>query len=194
VSVIKTALMAQWNTTVHTYSGKKVNRVGAPGVAKHNPKIDMTPMVDLGFLLISFFVITTELSKPTAMDLFMPKESKVPMELGELNALTVLLDKDNRAWCYHGRWEDAVIQHTIIKTGFSGNNGLRKNIIAKQQWLDNYNKKEGRNGLMLVIKPGSGASYKNVVDVLDEVSINGVKKYAVVKMSEEEMGWLEMNI
>ena len=47
---------------------------------------------------------------------------------------------------------------------------------------------------MLVIKPGSGASYKNVVDVLDEVSINGVKKYAVVKMSEEEMGWLEMNI
>jgi len=60
--------------------------------------------------------------------------------------------------------------------------------------LDNYNKKEGRNGLMLVIKPGSGASYKNVVDVLDEVSINGVKKYAVVKMSEEEMGWLEMNI
>ncbi len=194
MSVIKTALMAQWNTTVHTYSGKKVNRVGAPGVAKHNPKIDMTPMVDLGFLLISFFVITTELSKPTAMDLFMPKESKVPMELGELNALTVLLDKDNRAWCYHGRWEDAVIQHTIIKTGFSGNNGLRKNIIAKQQWLDNYNKKEGRNGLMLVIKPGSGASYKNVVDVLDEVSINGVKKYAVVKMSEEEMGWLEMNI
>ena len=194
MSVIKTALMAQWNTTVHTYSGKKVNRVGAPGVAKHNPKIDMTPMVDLGFLLISFFVITTELSKPTAMDLFMPKESKVPMELGELNALTVLLDKDNRAWCYHGRWEDAVIQHTIIKTGFSGNNGLRKIIIAKQQWLDNYNKKEGRNGLMLVIKPGSGASYKNVVDVLDEVSINGVKKYAVVKMSEEEMGWLEMNI
>lgn len=190
MSVIKTALMAQWNTTVHTYSGKKVNRVGAPGVAKHNPKIDMTPMVDLGFLLISFFVITTELSKPTAMDLFMPKESKVPMELGELNALTVLLDKDNRAWCYHGRWEDAVIQHTIIKTGFSGNNGLRKNIIAKQQWLDNYNKKEGRNGLMLVIKPGSGASYKNVVDVLDEVSINGVKKYAVVKMSEEESVWL----
>ena len=186
--------MTQWNTKVHTYSGKKVNRVGAPGVAKHNPKIDMTPMVDLGFLLISFFVITTELSKPTAMDLFMPKESKVPMELGELNALTVLLDKDNSAWCYHGRWEDAVIQHTIIKTGFSGNNGLRKNIIAKQQWLDNYNKKEGRNGLMLVIKPGSGASYKNVVDVLDEVSINGVKKYAVVKMSEEEMGWLEMNI
>jgi len=182
--------MAQWNTTVHTYSGKKVNRVGAPGVAKHNPKIDMTPMVDLGFLLISFFVITTELSKPTAMDLFMPKESKVPMELGELNALTVLLDKDNRAWCYHGRWEDAVIQHTIIKTGFSGNNGLRKIIIAKQQWLDNYNKKEGRNGLMLVIKPGSGASYKNVVDVLDEVSINGVKKYAVVKMSEEESVWL----
>jgi len=186
--------MTQWNTKVHTYSGKKVNRVGVPGITKHNLKIDMTPMVDLGFLLISFFVITTELSKPTAMDLFMPKESKVPMELGELNALTVLLDKDNRAWCYHGRWEDAVIQHTIIKTGFSGNNGLRKNIIAKQQWLDNYNKKEGRNGLMLVIKPGSGASYKNVVDVLDEVSINGVKKYAVVKMSEEEMGWLEMNI
>jgi len=58
---------------------------------KHNKRIDMTPMVDPGFLLISFFVITTELSRPRAMDLFMPKDGR-PMLPGESNALTDLLD------------------------------------------------------------------------------------------------------
>ena len=80
-------------------------KAGVQGMIKHNLKIDMTPMVDLGFLLITFFVITTELAKPTAMDLFMPKDGK-PMPLGKSNALTVLLDQD-KLYYYHGEWNDA---------------------------------------------------------------------------------------
>ena len=166
-----------------------------PGVKKAkklSTRVDMTPMVDLGFLLISFFVITTELSKPTTMDLFMPKDGK-PMDLGASDALTILLDNDNTFWYYHGSWEEAEKNGSIVRTNFSGNNDLRKTITTKQKWLDIYNKQEGRNGLMLLVKPASGASYKNIVDVLDEVSINQVKKYALMKPAAEETEWLQRN-
>lgn len=90
--------MTAFNTTSE-YSAKKESRTWGRRSVKHNLKIDMTPMVDLGFLLISFFVITTELSKPTTMDLFMPKDGK-PMDLGASDALTILLDNDNTFWYY----------------------------------------------------------------------------------------------
>jgi biopolymer transport protein ExbD len=62
----------------------------------------MTPMVDLGFLLITFFIITTQLSKPSVVKLNMPKESKYSTTVGESNALTFILDKDDRVYYYHG--------------------------------------------------------------------------------------------
>ncbi len=80
-------------------------------------RVDMTPMVDLGFLLISFFVITTELSKPVALDLNMPKD-RPQMPLGESNALTVLLGKANWIYYYLGDWEKENITGTILPTSF----------------------------------------------------------------------------
>ena len=173
-----------------TSSGRKI--AGVRQMIKHNLKIDMTPMVDLGFLLISFFVITTELSKPTAMDIIMPTDGK-PVELKDSDALTVLLDKDNTIWYYTGNWEKAVNNNAIIKTTYRAKDGLRKIINVNQKRLDRFNKQEGRNGLMLLIKPTKNTSYKNLVDVLDEVTINLVKKYVVVNPSLEEKSWLENN-
>lgn len=190
-SVPETALMMTINTT-SGYSAKKETKTGVRRMMKDNLRIDMTPMVDLGFLLISFFVITTELSKPTTMDLFTPKDGK-PMDLGISNALTILLHNDNTIWYYQGSWEEAEKNGLIVRTDFSGNNDLRKVITAKQKWLDIYNKQEGRNGLMLLVKPTPGATYKSIVDVLDEVSINLVKKYALMKPTAEETGWLQRN-
>jgi biopolymer transport protein ExbD len=155
---------------------------------KHNLRVDMTPMVDLGFLLIAFFVITTELSKPTALNLAMPKEGK-SSELGCSNALTVLLDKDNTICYYLCDWNTAEKAGNIIATDFSAR-GLRSIIIQKQRELDRQ-RPLGRNELMLLIKPASGASYKNVVDVLDEATINMVKKYAIVRLSPAEAAWIK---
>ena len=185
--------MSQINSSANESSGSSRKRAGVRRMLKHNLKIDMTPMADLGFLLISFFVITTELSKPTTMDLIMPADGGPPIESGDSNALTVLLDKNNTIWYYQGSWEKAVRNATIIKTTFSSRNDLRKAITAKQQWLDVHDKKEGRGGLMLLVKPARNASYKNLVDVLDEVTINQVKKYAVIKLSAEEKNWIEQH-
>lgn len=173
-------------------SSAKRQRPGVRRMLKHNLKVDMTPMVDLGFLLITFFVITTELSKPTMMNLYMPKDGP-PMDLGESNALSFLLTKNNIVYYYNGDWKDAKNKNEIFKTTYSGIDGIRKIINGKQRRLDaSLNKnKEGRDGLMLLIKPGKEASYKNVVAVLDEVTINIVKKYAVVKLSGEESEFLK---
>ena len=98
-------------------------------------KIDMTPMVDLGFLLISFFVITAEMSKPSAADLYMPMDgidSRLPQSL----ALTVILSGKNNIYYYHGDWETAFKNKEIYQAGYSYKYGIGNIIRNKQALLD----------------------------------------------------------
>jgi biopolymer transport protein ExbD len=186
VSTMKTLFMTQLNVAVN-----ENRKAGVRRMSKHSLKIDMTPMVDLGFLLIAFFVITTELSKPTVTDLYMPKDGK-PILLGNSNAVTVLLGKNNTVFYYQGDWQEAIKSRQIFQTYFSYNKGLGEIIRKKQQWLDiNKSKDEGRDGLMLLIKAGNEANYENVLKVLDEIAINQVKKYAIIKLTQEERGFLK---
>ena len=184
--------MSQTNSSQNESSVSSRKRAGVQRMLKHNLKVDMTPMVDLGFLLISFFVITTEMSKPTVMNLYMPTDGP-PMDLGESNALSFLLGKNNTVYYYNGNWDDAKKKNAIFSTTYSSKDGIRKIINEKQQHLDATisKSKEGRDGLMLLIKPGSETSYKNVVAVLDEATINVVKKYVVLKLSDEEAEFLK---
>jgi biopolymer transport protein ExbD len=165
-------------------------RAGVGRPKKLNVKIDMTPMVDLGFLLIAFFVMTAQLSKPSVVNLNMPTDGP-PITLGNSNALTILLDDNDRVYYYQGDWKEALTNGRIFITNFSVSNGLGQVIREKQQWLDANNKKEKRNGLMLLIKAGKGASYQNVIDALDEAMINIVKKYAILPVEPEEMEWIK---
>ena len=164
------------------------HRAGVRRPVKHQLRIDMTPMVDLGFLLISFFVITTELSKPTVMPLAMPKDGG-EADLGESYAFTVLLDSRENAWFYHGNWAAAVAKKAVFPV--NGSKELRQKIQERQQWLDIHPGKEGRDGLMVLVKSSPEASYKQVVDVLDEMAINQVKKYAVIKPTLSELEWMK---
>jgi len=165
-------------------------RAGVRRPVKHQLRIDMTPMVDLGFLLISFFVITTELSKPTAMPLAMPKDGS-DSELGESYAFTVLLGNREKAWFYHGNWAEAVAKGKVYPV--NSTTELRHKIQERQHWLDIHPCNEGRAGLMVLLKSSPGASYKQVVDVLDEMTINQVKKYAVIKPALSELEWMTAN-
>ena len=183
--------MAQVNSSNENPSTRK--RAGVQRMLKHNMKVDMTPMVDLGFLLITFFVITTELNKPTMMNLYMPKDGGDPTPLKESMALTFLLGKNNTVYYYNGNWKDAITKNEIFETSYSGKDGLRKIITEKQQRLQAniVKNKEGKGGLMMLIKPSAASSYKNVVNMLDETAISSVKKYAVVKLSSEEIEFLK---
>ena len=145
----------------------------------------MTPMVDLGFLLITFFIFTTTMFESKAMKLFMPTD-KGKSELGESKALTVMLAQNNKVYAYPGKFEDAVKQNKIILTNYDESFGIGNLIRLKQEQLQQTDKKEGRDGLVFLIKPTAQSSYKNVVDALDETIINGVKKYMVLDPSAEE--------
>lgn len=161
---------------------------------KHLLRINMTPMVDLGFLLITFFVFTTTMSTPKGADLFMPKEPDIvdPQTLADGLVLTVLLNDDNKIYYYYGRMDKAIESNNIYETNYSTYEGIGKIIQKKQKDIDASGKfKEGRNGMMIVIKPTSSSVYKNVIDVLDEVMINDVRKYAIVEPSEEELNFLK---
>lgn len=161
---------------------------------KGSMRIDMTPMVDLGFLLITFFVFTTTVSNPTVTDLFMPKDEKVidSSQLPNSLALTFLLTEKNKIFYYNGEFNEAVKANKIFETNFSEYMGIGKVIRDKQKAIEESKKfKEGKNGLMLLIKPAKDANYKNLVDALDEVIINDIKKYAIVEPDKKEVDLLQ---
>jgi biopolymer transport protein ExbD len=177
--------MAQINDSISTAKPK----AGVKRMSKNSMRIDMTPMVDLGFLLITFFVFTAQLSKPTAMDIAMPKDSVIDhiTEIGESYVITVL-PTGSDIYYYEGFFEKAKNENRIHKTTLTD---LRRAIMQKKKILGNkaiY--KEGAEGLMILIKPSAEANYKSIIDALDECTIGDVKKYALVEVSEEERIWL----
>lgn len=148
-------------------------------------RVDMTPMVDLGFLLITFFILTTSMMEKKAMKLVMPADGPAtPMP--ESKVLSLVLTKDNQVYAYEGKFEDAVSASKIISTSYDENSGIGKLIRNKQQRLQQTDTKEGSEALILLIKPTPESSYKNVIDALDETTINGVKKFMLVDATEQE--------
>ena len=151
-----------------------------PGVKKGkkmSTRVDLTPMVDLGFLLITFFIFTTTMSKPTALKLNLPADTKDPNQQNKLNeksALTVLLGKDNNVFYYEG---DLAPNASNFKS--SNFKDIRAELIKKKQNTDTAD-------LVVVIKPSDESTYRNVIDILDEMSINVIKRYALVDISPVE--------
>ncbi len=164
-------------------------KAGVQRLIKHHLKIDMTPMVDLGFLLITFFVITTELAKPTIIDLYLPKDGQ-PTDAPASKSITFLTGSNDKIFYYYGEEKDAALKNHVIQTSWDEINGVGKIIREKQLQLDHV--KGGRNEMVIIIKPGKESTYRNVVDLLDEMSIHGVKKYAVVKVGDKDSQFLAM--
>ncbi len=162
------------------------------GPRRMRPHMDFTPMVDLGFLLITFFMLSTTLAKPTVMPLVMPDQSGTPEPIKQSKALTILLGADNKVYWYEGQELEK-----MDSTGFE-RDGLRALILNKmkkvqEQWgLQTYqdqksgDTKEGSH-LNVIIKPSKNAHYRNLVDALDEMNICGVRYYCIVDPNQEEL-------
>lgn len=143
--------------------------------------VDLTPMVDLGFLLITFFIFTTTISEPTAMKLSMPDDTGTGTTVSKEMVLTILPDANNNATVYEGDLKDK----PVINNADLNNPSSLRNFIIKKQKKIAASKKEIKD-MVVIIKPGEKSNYKNLIDVLDEMQINGVKKYAIVKRSAED--------
>jgi len=173
------------------------------------PSIDMTPMVDLAFLLLTFFVLTSTFSKPQAIEINMPLDG-VGTILGKDRAITILLAENNAVYWYRGV-PNLVNPPKLFKSNLSAR-GIRKVLLeynneANQLLdrldeqmisgkIDNAKYKKDRNmimkkkGLFAVIKATNTAKYRNMVDLIDEMQITNVANYAIVDIQDYEKKWI----
>jgi biopolymer transport protein ExbD len=135
-------------------------------------KVDLTPMVDLGFLLITFFILTTTLSDPTIANLFLPKDSNIKTPVKANAVLTLLLTRNDSIKYFEGPDQ---------KTGngkYCTFQNLRSIIQEKQKKVATI--LGNRLETVLIIYPEDQSTYKNFIDALDEVQINDIRHYFVM--------------
>jgi biopolymer transport protein ExbD len=150
-----------------------------PGVKKSkklSTRVDLTPMVDLGFLLITFFIFTTTMSQPTAFKLFLPKDVDKPEEQNKVKAsavLTIMLGKNDQIYDYEGD-DPKQLKASNFKE-------IRDVILDKKRRTD-------PKDFVVVLKPTKDATYKNTINILDEMTIDDVKRFALVDISDPEYG------
>ncbi len=142
-------------------------------------KPDMTPMVDLGFLLITFFMFTTTFSTPNMIKLFMPDKDSGNAPVTIENSITFILGKNDKVY-WHQKDIKSLTSADLIETSY-GFNGVRKEILEK------YNKSNKPTNFTVIIKPSNDANFKNAVDMLDEMEITNMHHYALVDLFQSEL-------
>jgi len=187
---------------------------------KHSTHIDMTPMVDLACLLLTFFMLTTAFSKPKVMEIVLPDNKPIPIDqqtkVAEEKTINIILDANDKVYWYNGIAKKAPFP-VLNKSNFS-KDGVRKMLLDRNkdlfQKIENYNKEAlaGRvvpprdtilariraikradksGGLMVLIKAADKVKYGNIVDVLDEIAICNIPRYAIVDLTPQEKAMLE---
>ena len=180
--------------------GKKKGRA-----KKMSTRVDFTPMVDLGFLLITFFMLATTLSKPQTMEVALPSKEKVKeadqTTIKASRAVTILLGKDDKVYYYEGTREND-IDPVLVQTNFSPK-GIRQFLIKKNYDVmvkvrelnaekeskklsdKEFEKRKDeiiadKKAPIVIIKGTEESSYKSLIDVLDEMAICNIGHYAIL--------------
>jgi biopolymer transport protein ExbD len=146
-------------------------------------------MCDVGFLLITFFMLTTTLQRAKTMNLYLPHDVKnedQQNKVKESQALTILMDKDNNLYYYYGIGEEASKDPAdkVVKTSYNLKGGIGE--VISDKWKSVIQNSGGRDSVVVIIKPTKDASYENVVSILDDMNIYEIKKYALVPASDND--------
>lgn len=169
------------------------NNFGKESVTRKSKKLpvrlDLTALVSISFLLIMFFMLSSYMSRPQAMDLGMPSNNygcggySPEIYCGDTRDITLLLGKNNKIIYYYG----------LLALPFEGpkkltydKNSLRRELINKNKAISKRYDNNPRKGLIVLIKPSKESTYENLIDVLDEMEIVNVKTYAIVDLTPEE--------
>ncbi len=181
--------------------GKKGGKKGK----KLSTRVDLTPMVDLGFLLITFFMFTTTMAKPKTMEIVMPVDDSLieddnKNKVKDYTAMTIMLSKENRVYYYYGIGDDPLNPPKVQVTSFKPQGGVRDAIIQLKKSVDSM-KQIGAGGNILgvnekdeatiLIKPDTTSTYADMVNALDEMQINGIDVYALVDITNVERDFIK---
>jgi len=167
--------MAELNSTPEKSSRRGSSR-------RAIPRVDLTAMVDLAFLLITFFMLTTILTKPKWMPVVMPAPGP-PGKVPETSTMSICLGKNNQAMWYIGMPEKPLT--TPKQVGYG--NDLSKAIYDTEMAVF---KKSGK-GLFVIIKPDDHSRYDNLVETLDDMHIFKVPTYAIAKLTPQDLDMLK---
>ncbi len=156
---------------------------------KLSTRVDMTPMSDVAFLLVTFFMLTTTLSKPKTMNLFLPhdvKDEEQQNKVKESQALTILLGKDNNLYYYEGIGQKAAENPAdlVKKSSYELKGGIGDVLMDKARSV--IQNSGGQDSIVVIIKPMEESSYENVVSILDDMNIYEIKKYALVEFTKND--------
>ncbi len=176
-------IASNYKLTVMAEVQQAINRQNKGGrrSKKLSTKIDLTPMVDLGFLLITFFIFTTSMTKPKALGLILPddKPTALPTIIPESKTLSLILEGNDKLSYYFG---NDIGKLTTTDYSIAGLRTViqQKQLEIRQQFPSNP------NSIVLLVKPTEASTYENLVKVLDEIVINNVKYYFLMEPSKEE--------
>lgn len=151
-------------------------------------KVDMTPMVDLGFLLITFFMFTTNFSRPNAINFSNPPKNPtdIKTQIDYRNSITFILGKDGRVFYYQA--EKADLNDNSLKEVSFDNAQVSKTIdLAKKNAPIKKN-------FTVIIKPADDSRYKTMVDMLDEMTITQTQQYGISELNDKEKELYENKI
>jgi len=192
---------------------------GKKKAKKFSTHIDMTPMVDLMCLLITFFMLTTAFAKPKAMEITMPEKKDDPnTEAPKIEAnrtINILMSGNDQVYYYFGVADPKLPLPELIKTDYSKDgirkmllqrnktvfkavSELREKVIKGEEVMADSTlarrikdlKKSDKEAPIILIKADEKAKYRNIVDIIDEMAITTVANYAVVDISDIELKML----
>lgn len=139
---------------------------------KAAPRVDLTAMVDLMFLLTTFFMLTTSMSEPKAADIAKPIESEVRNPYPASRTMTIVLGKNSKAIAYMGITENAKMKLIDV-------NNLQQEIAENKRIVADANANNPSKYLIVIIKPSKTSRFKDFVDTIDEMKIADIKSYAI---------------
>lgn len=165
-------------------------KTGKKGRRKRlSPRIDMTPMVDLGFLLLTFFVLTTTLISHTTMPVVVPNTTcTIASPISHKKVLNILISGKDRVYWYYG------IKNVELNLVGYNAGGLRKTVVDMGDKIKKtglFDLRKDPQPMVVLIKMTNDASYKNMVDVLDEMNITKTQKYVLMEAAPEEIGLIQ---
>ena len=204
--------MAEVNTDKGKNDGKKGKQ------KKMTVRVDFTPMVDMNMLLITFFMLCTSLSKPQTMEISMPSKDQVTeaeqTKVKASKAITLLLGEDDKIYYYFGEpdyehaeslqqtdYSPAGLRDILLERNFDvvrQMKELKLKKLNKEISEDDFKKqateiKGSKEAPVVLIKATDDASYRNLVDALDEMQICNISRYAIVPIAEGDL-WLIKNL
>ena len=173
-----------------TSGGGKHKKGGKVRGKKMSTRVDMTPMVDLGFLLITFFILTTSFNTPQAMEINMPDKTDIPEEeqiiLKESCSMTIVLGERDKIYWWMGMNDPANGKIPQVNVADYSAEGIRS-VLLKQGAEVQRKSACSPNGMNVLIKPMIKSKYKNMVDILDEMKITRTMRYALVDISDDDL-------